>query len=161
MKNTIQIRDAQRADYSGVSTLLDQLHELHVQARPDIYKPLHPRLGEKEYADWLAMDDRYLYVAENVEDGKIIGFSSTQLSIIQDHSLFADRRMLYIHELAVDSSHQGHGTGKRLMQTMLDLARELQADHLELTVSTFNSHAQGFYEQMGLRVRSSRMEFTL
>ncbi|MCM3135102.1 GNAT family N-acetyltransferase [Paenibacillus polysaccharolyticus] len=161
MKNTIQIRKAQLADYPGVSTLLDQLHELHVQARPDIYKPLHPRLGEKEYADWLAKDDRYLYVAEHVEAGKIVGFSSAQLSIIQDHSLFADRRMLYLHELVVDSSHQGHGTGKRLMQTMLDLGRELQADHLELTVSTFNSHAQAFYEQMGLRVRSSRMEFPL
>lgn len=159
MKNTIRIRNAQLADYLGVSTLLDQLHELHVQARPDIYKPLHPRLGEKEYTDWLAKDDRYLYVAEHVEAGKIIGFSSTQLSIIQDHSLFADRRMLYLHELVVDSSHQGHGTGKRLMQTMLDLGRKLQADHLELTVSTFNSHAQAFYEQMGLRVRSSRMEF--
>jgi len=161
MKNTIRIRNAQLADYLGVSTLLDQLHELHVQARPDIYKPLHPRLGEKEYTDWLGKDDRYLYVAEHVEAGKIVGFSSAQLSIIQDHSLFADRRMLYLHELVVDSSHQGHGTGKRLMQTMLDLGRELQADHLELTVSTFNSHAQAFYEQMGLRVRSSRLEFPL
>jgi ribosomal protein S18 acetylase RimI-like enzyme len=161
MKNNIQIRDAQLADYPGVATLLDQLHELHVQARPDIYKPLHPRLGEKEYADWLAKDDRYLYVAEHVEAGKIVGFSSAQLSAIQDHSLFADRRMLYLHELVVDSSHQGHGTGKRLMQTMLDLGRELQADHIELTVSTFNSHAQAFYEQMGLRVRSSRLEFSL
>jgi ribosomal protein S18 acetylase RimI-like enzyme len=161
MKNDIQIRNALSTDYPGVSTLLDQLHELHVQARPDIYKPLHPRLGEKEYADWLASDQRYLYVAEYVEGGKIVGFSSAQLSIIQDHSLFTDRRMLYIHELVVDSTHQGHGTGKRLMQTMLDLGRELQADHLELTVSTFNSHAQAFYEQMGLRVRSSRMEYPL
>lgn len=161
MKNDIQIRNAKSTDYPGVSTLLDQLHELHVQARPDIYKPLQPRLGEKEYADWLAMDDRYLYVAENVEAGKIIGFSSAQLSVIQDHSLFANRRMLYIHELVVDSSHQGQGTGKRLMQTIMDLGRELQADHLELTVSTFNSHAQAFYEQMGLRVRSSRMEIPL
>ena len=46
MKNNIQIRTAQPADYTGVSSLLDQLHELHVQARPDIYKPLHPGSGK-------------------------------------------------------------------------------------------------------------------
>lgn len=161
MKKGIQIRNAQSTDYPGVSTLLDQLHQLHVQARPDIYKSLHLRLGEKEYDDWLASDQRYLYVAESVEDGKIVGFSSAQRSIIQDHALFADRSMLYIHELVVDAAHQGHGTGKRLMQAMLDLGRELQAEHLELSVSTFNSHAQAFYEQMGLRVRSCRMEYKL
>lgn len=161
MSNTIQIRRAQLADYPGVSMLLDQLHEMHVQARPDIYKPLQPRLVKKEYAEWIVMDQRYLYVAEHAETGKIVGFSSAQLSIIQDQSLFTDRRMFYLHEIVVDSTHRGYGTGKRLMQTMLELGRELHAEHLELTVSTFNSQAQSFYEQMGLRMRSSRMEYPL
>ncbi|CAI6083762.1 hypothetical protein PAECIP112173_04056 [Paenibacillus sp. JJ-100] len=161
MKNIIKIRTAQLADYPAISTLMDQLHDLHVQARPDIYRPLHPRLAEKDYAEWLGTDQRYFYVAEHEETEKMVGFCSAQLSVIQDHSLFTDRRILYIHELVVDSTHQGHGTGKRLMLAMLDLARDLQADHLELTVSTFNSHAQAFYEQMGLRVRSSRMEYPL
>ncbi|MCK6077128.1 GNAT family N-acetyltransferase [Paenibacillus silvae] len=161
MDNAVRIRSAQLADYTGVSRLLDDLHEMHVQARPDIYKPLQPRLGEQEYADWLVMEQRYFYVAELVETKQLIGFSSAQLSVIREHPLFTDRKMLYIHELVVDSTHRGYGTGKRLMQTMLDLGRELQADHLELTVSTFNSHAQSFYEQMGLKVRSSRMEYEL
>jgi ribosomal protein S18 acetylase RimI-like enzyme len=72
-----------------------------------------------------------------------------------------DRKMLYIHELVVDNKYRGQGTGKQLLQAFIELGRELQADSVELSVSTFNSGAQAFYEQMGLVVRSSRMEYTL
>lgn len=155
----VQIRRAQLADFPGISRLMDDLHQMHVQARPDIYRPLQPRLGEKEYAEWFTTDQRYVYAAEHVETGELIGFSSAQFSIIQDHALFSDRRMLYIHELIVDAAYRGHGTGRKLMQAILELGKELQVEHMELTVSAFNAQAVAFYEQMGLQARSCRMEY--
>ncbi|MBT2282298.1 GNAT family N-acetyltransferase [Paenibacillus polymyxa] len=158
---TINIRKAEMRDYSGVSLMMDELHQMHVDARPDLYRALETRMEEKEFTELLETDKRYLYVAESSETGLILGYGSAQLSIIEDNSLMVDRKMLYIHELVVDTKHRGQGTGKQLIQALIELGRKLQAHSLELTVSTFNSDAQAFYEQMGLVVRSSRMEYTL
>ncbi|SEB25462.1 GNAT family N-acetyltransferase [Paenibacillus sp. 276b] len=157
----INIRRAVIGDYTGVSVLMDELHHLHVEDRPDVYRELQTRMSHKEYEELLETDHRYLYVAELLEQGEIVGFASAQLNVIQNVDLLKDRKMLYIHEIIVGSKHRGHGTGKLLMQELIELGKEMQVDSVELTVSTFNTGAQAFYEQMGLAVRSSRMEYIL
>jgi ribosomal protein S18 acetylase RimI-like enzyme len=148
-------------DYTGVSALMDELHQLHVEARPDVYRELQTRMSEKEYEQLLETDHRYLYVAELPDQGEIVGYASAQLNVIQNVDLLKDRKMLYINEIIVGSKHRGHGTGKLLMQELIELGKEIQVDSVELTVSTFNTGAQAFYEQLGLAVRSSRMEYIL
>lgn len=155
--DSIQIRKAAASDYPGVSLLMDELHQMHVQARPDVYRALQPRMEKQEFVALLETDKRYLYVAESVSTG----YGSAQLTLIQGVELLLDRKMLYINELVVGSDGRGQGTGKKLMHALIELGRELQADSVELTVSTFNTGAQAFYEQMGLAVRSSRMEYIL
>ncbi|QLG37247.1 MULTISPECIES: GNAT family N-acetyltransferase [unclassified Paenibacillus] len=157
----INIRRAVIGDYKGVSALMDELHRLHVEARPDVYRELQPRMSHKEYEQLLETDHRHLYVAELLEQGEIVGYASAQLNVIQNVTLLNDRRMLYINEIIVGSKHRGHGTGKLLMQVLIELGKEIQVDSVELTVSTFNTGAQAFYEQLGLSVRSSRMEYIL
>ncbi len=159
--DSIQIRKAAASDYPGVSLLMDELHQMHVEARPDVYRALQPRMEKQEFVALLETDKRYLYVAESVSTGDILGYGSAQLSLIQGVELLLDRKMLYINELVVGSDGRGQGTGKKLMHALIELGRELQADSVELTVSTFNTGAQAFYEQMGLAVRSSRMEYIL
>ncbi|KAG3106729.1 hypothetical protein PC122_g264 [Phytophthora cactorum] len=107
-------------------------------------------MSEKEYEQLLETDHRYLYVAELPDQGEIVGYASAQLNVIQNVDLLKDRKMLYINEIIVGSKHRGHGTGKRLMQELIELGKEIQVDSVELTVSTFNTGAQAFYEQLGL-----------
>lgn len=159
--SVINIRRAVMGDYTGVSALMDELHRLHVEARPDVYRELQTRMSEKEYEQLLETDHRYLYVAELPDQGEIVGYASAQLNVIQNVDLLKDRKMLYINEIIVGSKHRGHGTGKLLMQELIELGKEIQVDSVELTVSTFNTGAQAFYEQLGLAVRSSRMEYIL
>ncbi|WP_181150839.1 GNAT family N-acetyltransferase [Paenibacillus sp. PCH8] len=160
-KGTVSIRKAEVKDYQGVSFLMDELQQMHVEARPDIYRMLQPRMEEKEFGELLNTDKRYLYVAEFSETGVILGYGSAELSIIQDVDLLVNRNMLYIHELVINSQYRGQGTGKQLIHAFIELGRSLQAHSVELSVSTFNAGAQTFYEQMGLAVRSSRMEYML
>ncbi|MFS0873355.1 N-acetyltransferase family protein [Paenibacillus xylanilyticus] len=157
----IHIRKAEARDYPGVSLLMDELHLMHVEARPDVYRTMQPRMEKQEFVELLETDERYLYVAESSSTGEIFGYGSAQLNWIQNVDLLCDRKILYINELVVGSGQRGQGTGKKLMHALIDLGRELQADSVELTVSTFNTGAQAFYEQMGLSVRSSRMEYIL
>ncbi|WP_181586706.1 GNAT family N-acetyltransferase [Paenibacillus taichungensis] len=157
----INIRRAAIGDYTGVSALMDELHRLHVEARPDVYRELQTRMSHKEYEQLLKADHRFLYVAEWLDQGEIVGYASAQLNVIENVELLKDRRMLYLNEIIVGSNHRGHGTGKLLMQELIELGKGIQVDSVELTVSTFNTGAQAFYEQLGLAVRSSRMEYIL
>lgn len=159
--DNLLIRRARVKDYIGISTLMDELHEQHVQGRPDIYRALQPRLEPAEYEEWLEMDTRYLFVAEDLEAGGIVGFASAQWQQIRNLNVLLDRNMLYINEVVVDRKCQGKGVGQRIMTELINLGKELQADSVELTVSAFNEGAQAFYEKMGLAVRSSRMEYIL
>ncbi|WJH32172.1 hypothetical protein N6H13_14645 [Paenibacillus sp. CC-CFT742] len=79
----IQIRKAAASDYPGVSLLMDELHQMHVEARPDVYRALQPRMEKQEFVALLETDKRYLYVAESVSKGDILGYGSAQLSLIQ------------------------------------------------------------------------------
>lgn len=157
----INIRRAKIGDYPGVSLLMDELHHMHVEARPDVYRELQPRMSYMEYEQLLETEHRYLYVAELLDQSEMVGYASAQLNVIQNVDLLLDRKLLYIHEIVVGSNHRGHGTGKQLMNVLIELGKEIQVDRVELTVSTFNTGAQAFYEQMGLTVRSSRMEYIL
>ncbi|MGF9700222.1 MULTISPECIES: GNAT family N-acetyltransferase [Paenibacillus] len=157
----IHIRKAEARDYPGVSLLMNELHQMHVEARPDVYRALQSRMEKQEFVELLDTDMRYLFVAESSSTGRILGYGSAQLSLIQNVDLLCDRKILYINELVVGSGQRGQGTGKKLMHALIEMGRELQADSVELTVSTFNTGAQAFYEQMGLSVRSSRMEYIL
>jgi len=140
---------------------MDELHRLHVEARPDVYRELQTRMSHKEYEQLLEEDHRFLYVAELLDQNEIVGYASAQLNVIQNVDLLMDRKMLYINEIIVGSKHRGHGTGNLLMKELIELGKEMQVDSVELTVSTFNTGAQAFYEQLGLAVRSSRMEYIL
>ncbi|MDQ0172247.1 GNAT family N-acetyltransferase [Paenibacillus tundrae] len=159
--NEVSIRKAVSSDYQGVSALMDELHRMHVEARPDIYRPLQPRMSQQEFEDLLSAEDRYLYVAEATEQGGICGYVSAQLNKIQNVELLMDREVLYINEIIIDPKYRGRSIGQKMMAVLVELGKELQADHLELTVASFNQGAQEFYEKLGLVVRSSRMEYIL
>ena len=159
--NEVNIRRAESRDYPGVSALMDELHRMHVEARPDIYRPLQPRMSQQEFEDLLNAEDRYLYVAEVTEQGEICGYVSAQLNKIQNVELLMDRDVLFINEIIIDPKYRGRNIGQKMMAVLVELGKELQADHLELTVASFNQGAQEFYEKLGLVVRSSRMEYIL
>ncbi|WP_145408045.1 GNAT family N-acetyltransferase [Paenibacillus xylanexedens] len=159
--NEVNIRRAVSSDYPGVSALMDELHRMHVEARPDIYRPLQPRMSQQEFEDLLSAEDRYLYVAEAAEQGEICGYVSAQFHKINNAEMFMDRVVLYISEIIIDRMYRGRNIGQKMMAVLVELGKELQADHLELTVSSFNQGAQEFYEKLGLALRSSRMEYIL
>ncbi len=54
----------------------------------------------------------------------------------------------YVKSIAVSAGHRDRGVGDRLMQFAEDLFRG-RARHIFLCVSSFNTHALGFYERRG------------
>jgi GNAT superfamily N-acetyltransferase len=64
-------------------------------------------------------------------------------------STFAARRVLNIHDLAVEPEHRGLGVGRSLLERVEERARELGCCKLTLEVQANNSPAKGLYTHVG------------
>lgn len=70
--NNCQIRYAKPEDYPAVENIMQQVHDLHIAWRPDIYKECNPVLPQEEFLD--ATDKDMFVVAE--ADGAVVGVLS-------------------------------------------------------------------------------------
>ena len=72
-----------------------------------------------------------------------------------------DRKELYLDDLCVDASVRGKGVAKQLWQETVDLAKQLGCDAVTLNVWEGNDRARKFYENCGLTVRKTFLEYPL
>jgi ribosomal protein S18 acetylase RimI-like enzyme len=64
-------------------------------------------------------------------------------------STFAARRVLNVHDLAVEPEHRGLGVGRALLECVEERARELGCCKLTLEVQENNARAIGLYTRFG------------
>ena len=153
------VREARLSDYPQILSLESQIFEMHIQARPDIIKPRQQPLDCEYYQKCLDDDSHKIFVWE--ENGDILGHCMTRKRIYENHPMFYDRTILEIEDLCVDQKARGRGIGRALFDRACAYAREIGAAHLELTVWHFNGDARRFYEHLGMREQTSRMELMI
>ncbi|MCD8294419.1 MAG: GNAT family N-acetyltransferase [Clostridia bacterium] len=153
------IRRATALDLDGINSLLSQVHELHYEGRPDLFKP-----GRKKHPDAVLLyilrdDNRPVFVAVPEEDSqKILGYIFCVLEDYEADYMHAEIRTLYIDDLCVDEKIRGQGIGTALYNYALDLAGKLGCHNVTLNVWTCNPKAMGFYEHLGLKPYKICME---
>ncbi|HVY96213.1 MAG TPA: GNAT family N-acetyltransferase [Solirubrobacterales bacterium] len=64
-------------------------------------------------------------------------------------SLFSQRPVAYLEELYVAPPRRGEGLGRALLEAVVALAREIDAERVELGTSTGDVAARGLYESAG------------
>jgi GNAT superfamily N-acetyltransferase len=69
------------------------------------------------------------------------------------HTLFAER-MLYVDDLVSAEAVRGRGFGHRLVEWLIDRAREEGCDEVELDSGTHRHQAHGFYFREGFVISS-------
>ena len=65
----ITIRTPQMQDYDRFSAIMDQVQQMHVEWRPDVYKPASPLITKELFGELLKGDS--WYIAET--DGIVVG----------------------------------------------------------------------------------------
>ena len=148
-----QIRFAQSNDYEQVNTIMNQVQELHVVWRPDIYKACDAVLPRAAFEEMVS--SQTMLVAE--EDGRIVGLLAFQLRHIETPA-HVTRDVLFIDSMAVDEKHRGQGIGHQLFDSVRLLAKEKQLDGIELQVNARNSAAYEMYKKYGFTEKSINME---
>ena len=144
---------AYSGDREAVNALANQIHEMHVAWRPDIYEMSPELYPEERFLD--AVRQRQLYVAK-VGD-VVAGYT---LLKIREYNWpgVVPRKVMIIDELCVDSLCRGQGIGTQIMQDIHALAKAFHCSDMQLGVYPQNDDAIGFYQKCGFTIRSIDMQ---
>jgi ribosomal protein S18 acetylase RimI-like enzyme len=130
-----------------------QVHELHVQWRPDLFESLEELYSEERFQTVLRQ--RQLYVAKL--DNAVVGYVLVQMETI-DRPGRRKRKVMIVDEFCVHESCRGHGIGKAMMGDIHALAKAFRCSDLQLKVYPQNDDAVGFYQQCGFQIQNIGMQ---
>jgi GNAT superfamily N-acetyltransferase len=134
-----EIRRAGVDDAAGVARLLHDFNTEYDDPTPGV-PALAERLGEL-----LCTDEIVVLLAGEPP----LGFALLRLR----PSLWAKAADAYLEELYVIPGHRGKGIGGALLDTAIELARQMGANHFELTTGTDDTAARALYKSRKLTNR--------
>ena len=153
----MNIRKANERDIAGISKLLYQVHRIHAEGRPDIF-----RLGNKKYNDdelraIISNDTTPIFVAVNEEE-KVLGYAFCIYQETKGNPSLCDRKTIYIDDLCVDATERGQHIGTALYDYVKEQAKSEGCSAVTLNVWCLNEGAMRFYEKCGMKPLKVVME---
>ena len=156
----MNIRKAEPRDIPRLDDLLYQVHLLHAQARPDIFRTGNKKYTDEELLAILSDERTPVFVAVDDAD-RVIGYAFCIYQEVKGEIPLMDRKTIYIDDLCVDEEMRGRHIGQALYQYVRDVARETGCDAVTLNVWCLNDGAMKFYEKCGMTPLKVVMEHTI
>ncbi len=154
--NISKIRKAEIKDIPRITELLLQVHKVHSDKRPDLFRKGSKKYTEDELRGIIADSERPIFVATD-EDDSVMGYAFCVMEHFGDNSL-EEHDTVYIDDLCVDEELRGKHIGKALYEYVLQFAKDSGCYNVTLNVWEGNESAIGFYKSMGLSVQKYTME---
>lgn len=142
----MQIRNMVLNDYKEVDRLMSQVHQLHVNGRPDLYIDVDHIYSFEQFKEMVENEDMITILAE--EEENVIGICIVSM---RSKTCMVKRRTAYMEDLCVDEICRGNGIGRKLFLYAKNMAANMGAERLDLMVWDFNEDARKFYESMGMK----------
>ena len=152
----LTIRRARDSDLPAINKLLYEVHKVHSDARPDLFKAGAKKYMDEELRAIIAEDRTPVFVAER--EGRVVGYAFCIHQQYVHHNNMTDIKTLYIDDLCVDEDARGAHIGQALYTYVLSYAKEQGCYNLTLNVWADNKGALAFYEKVGLSVQKIGME---
>ena len=114
------IRKAVAADMARIGELLYQVHDVHADLRPDLYKKGGRKYSDEEIAALIADEGKVVFVYEDevrMVQAYAICFFQTTSGVPSLH----ERKVLFIDDLCVDASQRGKKIGEKLYRYTLPM----------------------------------------
>ncbi|WP_026651562.1 GNAT family N-acetyltransferase [Butyrivibrio proteoclasticus] len=148
-----EVRNAQGSDYKDVKRIMNQVQNMHVEWRPDIYRPNEDMITEDIFK--LMVGSGNLYVA--TIDDKVVGVLEINHKHIETPA-HVTRDIIFIDSMAVDENYRGQGIGHLFFDKVKEIKKETNADGIELQVNAKNKAAYKMYSKCGFTEKSINME---
>ena len=149
----VVVRLPRLQDYERVSKIMDQVQQLHVEWRPDVYKPASPLITMDMFE--AILKDENWYVAE--ADGVVVGVLELMKRHVESPAQVM-KAVLFISTMAVDEKYRGKGIGHLFFEKVKRLKQEKGYDTIELQVNAKNRLAYEMYRKYGFTEKSINME---
>jgi diamine N-acetyltransferase len=150
------IRRAIEKDIPYLNKLLYQVHKVHHEARPDLFKEGTKKYTDEELIKIIHNDLTPIFVYE--ENEEVLGYAfCIHQQHINDNNL-TDIKVLYIDDLCVDENQRGKHIGSKLYEYVLEFAKKEGYYEVTLNVWADNVAALKFYQHIGLRIQKIGME---
>lgn len=150
---TFIIRNAQIEDYPAVRYIFNQVQTLHVEWRPDIYKPNEDLLPPDTFQK--LVEGKNFYVAE--VNGTVVGILELLFRHIESPA-HVTRNIVFIDSMAVDEAYRGMGVGHLFFEKVKEIKEQNHLDGIELQVNARNKAAYEMYAHYGFTEKSINME---
>lgn len=145
----IIIEIPQIEDFNKVNQLAKQVHELHVNWRPDLFLSVHEVISKENFKEMIQAQE--IFVAK-IQDN-IVGYITFNIKEKNNPSM-RYRKQLQIEAICIDEKNRGEGIGTELLEYARKFGKENNCTDLYLTVNKENEKAIKIYERFGFKVKS-------
>ena len=152
----INIRKAEKSDIPRVAELLSQVHALHAELRPDIFKKGSKKYNEQELEEMLNSPDEHIILVGEHE-GKVYGYIMCDI-LLYSSDCYVNHKTLYIDDICVDEEAHGLHVGRGLYDHALEFAKKNGCYNVTLNVWKGNTNALEFYKHCGMTEQKTVME---
>ena len=144
----ILISEIKRDDYPAIDLCMQELHTLHVEARPDIYAPLAHPYSEEEFLE-IIEDGKHIAIAVKDEENCMMGFG---IATLREKSGMVDgMKTAYVEDVFVHKEYRRQGIAKEIFEQLEKQAKEQGAERIDLMVWSFNEAALKLYQSLGIK----------
>ena len=151
----MNIRRAVKEDIPQIEELLYQVHKIHSDGRPDIFKNGKKKYTTEELRILLKDDEKPIFVA--ADSNIILGYVFCIFQHNGNNSMHTINT-LYIDDLCVSEKARGQKIGTQLYEYVLYFAKKSACYNVTLNVWACNEAAKRFYDKCGLKVQKYYME---
>ena len=156
---SITVRRADREELERVNELRKMVNEIHVNGRPDVFRPgFCDELRQHVYEKYDADNSDVLVV---ILDDAICGFAIVEYIERLQSPYNNARKFYHIEEFGVDESARRKGIASALIDFMKEDALRRGYKKIELDMWEFNDGALSFYENVGFRTYRRCMDMDL
>ena len=153
------VRFARETESERVNELRKQVNDLHVNGRPDIFKPGFSR-ELADHIDTIWNDpDQKIVVCER--EGTVCGFAVLHHIRKPENPFMFERDFLDIDEFCVDEAQRRTGVATEMIAFIRSYAKTQGFDRIELNMWEFNGDALVFYEAVGFTTYRRYMEMRI
>ena len=152
----ISIRRAKPSDIPGLNVLLHQVHKVHADKRPDLFKEGKKKYNEEELKKIINNDREPVFVVVD-EKNNLLGHVFCIFKENKRESQI-DIVTLFVDDLCVSEKARGKGIGAKLYEYVVDFALKNGCYNVTLDVWSCNEQAVKFYEKCGMKVQKVVME---
>ena len=140
-------------DRAEVNRLARQIHQLHVDWRPDIYQMPEELFSEEQFQELIGT--RQMYVGKL--NGIVVGYAILKIREYNWPAVVY-RRVMVLDQLCVEETLRGHGLGTAMMEDIRALAKAFGCTDLQLNVYPENDSAVSFYQKCGFMIQNINMQ---